>query len=90
MNQLNGVLSPEQQQQWTDLIGETYDFPYSAYAGPGSQPQPQSGSLGAGGGTANITVTPAPSDRPVVVPKRGGRAAGSANRGAGSGANSTR
>ncbi len=31
MSQLESVLSPAQMQQWMQLVGQSYDFPYSAY-----------------------------------------------------------
>jgi hypothetical protein len=31
-NRVNRVLTPEQQQQWTTMAGQAYDFPFSAYS----------------------------------------------------------
>lgn len=49
MNRMNRVLTPEQQQQWSQMAGEPYEFPYSAYSASGNgstqsaQPQVQQG-----------------------------------------------
>jgi hypothetical protein len=90
MNQLDTVLTPEQQQQWTALIGDAYDFPYSAYQTPaGSQVQSRSVNPGAsaGSGTSSAVRTP-PDGQPALEPHRttGSSARGTSNtRGAGTG-----
>jgi hypothetical protein len=58
MNQLDTVLTPEQLQQWTAMIGESYDFPFTAYANPSSSGAAQTRS-GNFGNRARVVTPPA-------------------------------
>jgi len=77
MNQLDTVLTPEQQQQWTAMIGDTYDFPFTAYVNSrsGSGGQTRSGNFG---NRARV-VTPPTNGQPGLEPHSPSTARGTSN-----------
>jgi hypothetical protein len=46
MSRLNTLLTPAQQQQWAQLIGQPYEFPYTSYLSPTNTTAANEGQLG--------------------------------------------
>jgi hypothetical protein len=81
-DQVNAILTPQQQQQWTQLIGDRYNFPPNAYFGqtPGTQ-------VGAGPGGTTINSDGTTGTARVDLPGDGALHSGNQNAGTEDGTN---